>query len=159
MCISISTLWCWYVNFYIFCSDLKCCQKLYVFFMSDTLSYCIHQCLVICYVLVVAQTLYLCHYILVTARTYVQLCHGLNYKGMWVQFRTMADQLWGSNWNLCLERLLVVEYPEKSWFFKVHKWTQWWRSSTCSLSISWFWWELMLEIWAWKFFSGCSIGL
>jgi len=130
-----------------------------VCFLCQTHCYHIHQCRVISYVLVVAQTLFLCCYIRVTAGTYVQLCHGWDYKGVWVQFMTVADQLWGSNWNLCLERLSFVEYPEESWFFKVHKWTQWWRPSTCSLSISWFWWELMLEIWDCKFFSRCSVGL
>lgn len=69
-----------------------------MFLTSDTLlSYYIHPCLVISYILVVAQTLYLCCYVLVTAGTYVQLHHGLYYEGMWVQFMTVADQLWGSN--------------------------------------------------------------
>jgi len=61
------------------------------------LSYYIHQCLVSSYILLVAQTLYLWRYMLVTARTYMHLCHGLDYKGMWFQFMTVADQLWGSN--------------------------------------------------------------
>lgn len=56
-----------------------------MFLTSDTLlSYYIHQCLVI-------------SYILVTARTYLQLCHGLVYEEIGVQFMTVADQLWGSN--------------------------------------------------------------
>jgi len=72
------------MDFHLFCSNLKCCPKLYV---SD-----------VRHIVIVLYSPMSCYQLHTgDCRNLSAFCHGLVYEGMGVQFMTVADQLWGSN--------------------------------------------------------------